>query len=200
MMYTMRRMMYIIYISVCTMCMICMICMMCMLCMMCMKCMTCMLSRMYILHKYMMYMMYMNLYNGIMQYESPYAIYHIFCLLFHVLHLKTYLTSYIVDQITTKIAQRAQRRHKISTSLDQNITISSVPTFQAGRRPPARQLMVALHCLGATLVDVWMFAIVGIQTWSMGLVWNGMGPAYHKGVSCPWGSLESPLTWIPNFS
>ena len=30
----------------------------------------------------------------------------------------------------------------------------------------------------------------------MGIVWE----AYHKGVPCPWGSLESPLTfcWGPN--
>ena len=27
---------------------------------------------------------------------------------------------------------------------------------------------------------------------------NSMGPAYHKGVPCPWESLESPLTLWPN--
>ena len=108
---------YIMYISVCTMCMICM---MCMLCTMCMKCMTFMLRRMYILHKYMMYMMYMNLYNGIMQYESPYAIYHIFCLLFHVLHLKTYLTSYIVDH----------HKNCTTTSQNQYIPRSKYHNFQ----------------------------------------------------------------------
>ena len=26
----------------------------------------------------------------------------------------------------------------------------------------------------------------------MGMIWQ----AYHKGVPCPWGSLESPLIWI----
>ena len=25
---------------------------------------------------------------------------------------------------------------------------------------------------------------------------NSMGPAYHKGIPCPWGSLESPLICI----
>ena len=91
---------------------------------------------------YMMYMMYMmcmmyvydvyDVYesNVIMWYELPYTIYHIYFTYvvyrFMSYIYKTHLTSYIVG-------------HRI-------------PQFQAGRRPPASQLMVALRCLGATLV------------------------------------------------
>ena len=28
---------------------------------------------------------------------------------------------------------------------------------------------------------------------------NSMGPAYHKGVPCPWGSLKIPLIKVTKF-
>ena len=40
---------------------------------------------------------------------------------------------------------------------------------------------------------------LGIRKWEVGLG-NSMGPAYHKGVPCPWGSLKIPLiqVWLAN--
>ena len=34
--------------------------------------------------------------------------------------------------------------------------------------------------------------LLGIRKMGVGLG-NNMGPAYHKGVPCPWGSLKIPL-------
>ena len=80
----------------------------------------------------MMYMMYTNLMLSCdMNCQIPYITYisHMLSIVSCLTFTKTHLTSYIVG-------------HRI-------------PQFQAGRRPPARQLMLALRCLGATWGQRW---------------------------------------------